>query len=437
MLSGNTGSNAYGIQISNSSGTLVQGNKIGLDVSGTVKIQNDAGGIIILGGSNNTIGGTAIGSRNVISGNGGAGMIILSDMTQVKGNFFGTNASGTAARGNGASGILINGGDNNTIGGTTNADRNVIAGNGNGGVWIAFSADNNTVQGNSIGIDVTGTTALGNGNGFANVLIESSSNNRIGGTALGAGNLIAFSQGPGIGVTTASTGNALSGNSIFSNSGLGIDLGVDGRTANDACDADTGANNKQNFPVLTAAPSDATNTTITGTLNATANTLYRIEVFASNSCDPSGNGEGKVFLGSTNVSTDGTCNGSFMLMVPNASITGSVVTATATDPNGNTSEFSSCIPLGVPATNLVQFSSPTFNVTEACTSVSLTVNRSGDTSGAATVNTRQRTLLPLNAGITSPPSVLSLSLQASHQKISSCSLTTTLRSKGPRHSPSP
>jgi len=385
VLSGNSGGNAYGIQISASSGTMVQGNIIGLDVSGTVKLQNVAGGIIILGGSNNTIGGTATGARNVISGNGGAGMIILSDMTQVQGNFVGTNQSGTAALGNGASGILINGGDNNTIGGTTNPARNVIAGNGNGGVWIAFSADNNTVQGNSIGIDVTGTTALGNGNGYANVFIESSINNHIGGTASGAGNVIAFSQGPGIGVSTASTGNALSGNSIFSNSGLGIDLGADGRTANDACDGDTGANNKQNFPVLTSATSDATNTTIAGTLNATANTMYRVEVFASNSCDPSGNGEGKVFLGFATVATDASCNGSFSLMVPNASITGSVVTATATDPNGNTSEFSSCVPLGVPATNLVQFSAPTFNVTEACTSVALTVNRSGDTTGAATV----------------------------------------------------
>ena len=386
VLSGNEGANAYGIQINSSNGTTVQGNIIGLNAAGTAKLQNVAGGILINGGTANTIGGTAAGARNVISGNGGTGLIMLSDTTQVKGNYFGTDVSGSAALGNGSSGILINGGDNNTIGGTTAADRNVVSGNGNGGVRIAFSADNNTVQGNFIGTDVTGTNSLSNGSGFAGVLIEGTSiNNTIGGTAAGAGNLIAFSQGPGVSVITASTRNAILGNSIFSNSGLGIDLGADGRTANDSCDGDTGPNNRQNFPVLIAATADATNTTITGTLNSTASTQFRIEFFGNSSCDASGNGEGRTFLGSTNVTTDGVCTGSFMLVVPNASITGSVVTATATDPNGNTSEFSACIPLGVPASNVVQFSPSSYSVTEACTAVTLTVNRSGDTSGAATV----------------------------------------------------
>ena len=383
VLSGNTGANAYGIQISSSSGNQVQGNIIGLNAAATAKIQNDAGGIIILGGSANTIGGTTAAARNVVSGNGGAGMIILSDLTQVKGNYFGTNGTGSAALGNGASGILINGGDNNTIGGTTAADRNIIGGNGNGGISIAFSADNNTVQGNFIGTDVSGVNNLSNGSVFPNVLIINSINNIIGGTAAGSGNLIAFSQGPGVSVT--GTGNAILGNSIFSNSDLGIDLGADGPTPNDNCDGDSGANNKQNFPVITTVTPGASTTTIAGTINSTANTQFRIEVFVSDSCDPSGNGEGKVFLGTANATTDGTCNGSFQLVVGNASLTGTVVTATATDPNGNTSEFSSCVPLGIPTANVVQFSSPTYSVTEACTSVAITVNRSGDTSGSATV----------------------------------------------------
>ncbi|MDX6384827.1 MAG: hypothetical protein QOK48_2400, partial [Blastocatellia bacterium] len=384
VLSGNNGANAYGIQIGSSNGTTVQGNIIGLNAAGTAKIQNDAGGIIILGGTANTIGGSSVAARNVISGNGGAGLLLLTDAAQVKGNYFGTDASGATALGNGASGILINGGDNCTIGGTTAADRNVISGNGNGGVRIAFAADNNKVQGNFIGTDASGVNALSNGVGFDGVSIQTCVNNTIGGTAAGAGNLIAFSQGAGVSAPDG-TGNTILGNSIFSNTGLGIDLGADGPTANDSCDTDTGANNKQNFPVILTATPDATNTTITGTLNAIASTQFRIEVFASSSCDPSGNGEGKVFLGFTNVTTDGTCNANFQLVVPNASVTGSVLTATATDPNGNTSEFSSCIPLGVPVGNTVQFSSATYNVTEACTTVTLTVNRSGDTSGAATV----------------------------------------------------
>lgn len=385
VLSGGEGANAYGIQVNNSTGTNIQGNTVGLNATGTAKLGNDAGGIILLGGSGTIIGGTAAGSRNVISGNGGAGILILSDNTQVKGNFLGTDTSGNSALGNGASGVLINGGDNNTIGGTTTADRNVISGNGNGGVRIVGAADNNLVQGNFIGTDVSGVNALGNGAGFHGVLIrESSTHNTIGGTAAGAGNIIAFSQGHGVTVTDG-TQNSILGNSIHSNTNLGIDLGTDGITPNDNCDADAGANNKQNAPAINTVTPGATDTTITGTLNSTSATQYRVEVFANNSCDPSGNGEGQKFLGATNVTTDGSCSGTFMLVVPNASVTGTVITATATDPNGNTSEFSSCVPLGIPPSNTVQFSNANVNVVEACTSAVFTVNRSGDTSTTATV----------------------------------------------------
>ena len=388
VLSGNIGGSGFGIEEDNSNNLTIQGNIIGLNAAGTAKIQNDPGGIILFGGSGHTIGGTTAGARNVISGNGGAGILILAVQTQVQGNYFGTNAAGTAALGNGASGILINGGDNNTIGGTTAAARNVISGNGNGGVRIVFSADNNVVQGNFIGTDVNGTNGLGNGVNFAGVLIQGNCvNDTIGGVAAGAGNLIAFNQGPGVWVPD-STNSPILGNSIYSNAGLGIDLGgngttPDGVTPNDACDADTGGNNLQNFPVITSVTPGATNTTIAGTLNSTASTQFRLEFFANTSCDPAGNGEGKTLIGSTNVTTDAACNASFNLVVPNATITGPMITATATDPSNNTSEFSACA--FAPLTNTIQFNVSTLSVSEGTPDAIVTVNRFGDTSAPATV----------------------------------------------------
>ena len=389
VLSGNIGGTGFGIEEDNSNNITIQGNIIGLNAAGTAAIQNDPGGIILFGGANHTVGGTTAGARNVVSGNGGAGILILADSCTVRGNYFGTNAAGTAAIGNGASGILINGGDNNTIGGTTAAARNVIAGNGNGGVRIAFSADGNTVQGNFIGTDVNGTTGLGNGVGFAGVVVFGSSiNDSVGGTAAGAGNLIAFNQGPGVWVPDG-TKNPILGNSIFSNAGLGIDLGgnvnnpPNGVTANDACDADTGGNNLQNFPVITSVTVGASNTTIVGTLNSTASTQFRLEFFANQSCNAAGSGEGKTFITSTNVTTDGSCAASFNVVVPNASITGPMITATATDPNNNTSEFSACA--FAPLTNTIQFNASTLSVGEGTASTTLTVNRFGDTTAAATV----------------------------------------------------
>src|SRR5205823_12114985 len=117
----------------------------------------------------------------------------------------------------------------------------------------------------------------------------------------------------------SSTGNAIRGNSIFSNGTtaqhLGIDLGTNGVTANDAGDGDTGANNLQNFPVLTSASMVGGNTTIQGTFNSTASTNnFTIEFFANAACDASGNGEGKRFLGSTTVNTNASGNATINAM---------------------------------------------------------------------------------------------------------------------------
>ena len=170
----------------------------------------------------------------------------------------------------------------------------------------------------------------------------------IGGTASGAGNTIAFNVSTGI--TVFNTGfTPIRHNSIFSNSGLGIDLTVavsaDGVTPNDPCDGDTGPNGLQNFPVLSSASSSGGTTTIMGTLNSTPNRVFILDFFANDACDPSGNGEGQTFLGSVAVGpTDGTCNVVFTITLAVSVPAGQDITATATDSITNgTSEFSNCV----------------------------------------------------------------------------------------------
>ncbi|MGI8955297.1 MAG: hypothetical protein ACR2II_00045, partial [Chthoniobacterales bacterium] len=138
-----------------------------------------------------------------------------------------------------------------------------------------------------------------------------------------------------------SLGTSILGNAIFANSGLGIDLGGNGATPNDTGDGDTGPNNLQNFPVLTSASIAGGTATIAGTLNSSANTQFPVEFFANAACDPSGFGEGQTFIGRINVTTNSSGNASFSVMLPTA-VTGGNITATATDPAGNTSEFSAC-----------------------------------------------------------------------------------------------
>jgi hypothetical protein len=140
-------------------------------------------------------------------------------------------------------------------------------------------------------------------------------------------------------------GNRIFGNAIFSNGLLGIELRASGGTAgvtpNDPGDVDTGANNLQNFPVLTGA-GVRVNTTVHGTLNSTANRQFRIEVFSNPACDGSGTGEGDTYLGFVNTATDGSGNASFVAVVA-PTMAGQFITTTATDlTTFDMSEFSAC-----------------------------------------------------------------------------------------------
>jgi hypothetical protein len=170
------------------------------------------------------------------------------------------------------------------------------------------------------------------------------------------GNTIAFNATPGV-LVASGTGNAILSNQIFANLtgnevtfGQGIDLGItnanvgNGVTANDQGDADTGPNNLRNFPVLISAgnPGDAT-TIIAGTLNSTPNTDFRLEFFANTLCPELLPGQGERFLAAITVTTDSTGNVAFRFPREGAVPIGQFITATATDPAGNTSEFSACI----------------------------------------------------------------------------------------------
>ena len=153
-----------------------------------------------------------------------------------------------------------------------------------------------------------------------------------------------FNASAGVSVVSLqgdASGVAIFGNSIASNGGLGIDLGADGVTPNDNGDTDTGPNGLQNFPIVNTAQSRGTIGTIKGRLNSTAGTTFRVEVFASSSCDPTGFGEGQTFLGATTVTTNGGGNGTFAI---DASFSpDSFITATATAPGGDSSEFAKCV----------------------------------------------------------------------------------------------
>jgi uncharacterized repeat protein (TIGR01451 family)/CSLREA domain-containing protein len=367
-----------------SSSNVVAGNFIGTSAAGNADLGNGTDGVSIIDdfngtvvdASSNTIGGTAPEDRNLISGNDSTGVLILANGSanlpaihdnKVQGNLIGTDKAGTAKIGN-TTGVRLESVfgrpvSDNLIGGTTAAERNVISANPNGNVFFVATINGlsrtemNRVQGNFIGTDVTGAVGLANGGGAAGVTLGTgTTNNFIGGTGSGEGNVVAFNPGAGVEVDGGPGSAIILANSIFSNGGVGIDLGFDGVTQNDEAtfpfDIDTGPNNLQNFPDLTSVTSTAGTTTIQGTLKSIANTTFRIEFFASTAADPSGFGEGYTFLGSKDVTTNATGDAPFTFTAPTP--TGNVFTATATRTNGEgvlieTSEFSEAFTVAAPA----------------------------------------------------------------------------------------
>jgi hypothetical protein len=388
LATGSAGSSVRGLAINRfrghgiivrSNANTIAGNFIGTAAAGNIANANTGDGIRVTGASNNIIGGAALADSNVVAGNHDNNILISgtlsspSTLNAVQGNFIGVTASGTSHTGvTSRSGVKISGGVGNTI------LRNVIGFNLEG-VVLNNGAQFNIVQGNFIGLAADGLTAIGNTR--HGVVLHSSgnlpppdgpgqpnepgvSNNTIGGTALGAGNVIANNGFAGIAVfgNPDPTGqpnlrNAISGNGISNNGRSnpafypGIDLSVRpypedvGITANDSVGHFLGVNainpnNSTNAPVLTGVTLGSGGTTITGTLtqSVSPNSAFRIEFYASRTS--TGVVQGEIFLGFGSVTTNASGTVAFTITIPVLIPPGFVVTATATDANNNTSEFS-------------------------------------------------------------------------------------------------
>jgi hypothetical protein len=361
LISGNIGN---GIELGTGTGNTVQGNLIGTDMAGTLVLGNTGRGVNTTG-TNALIGGTTVGARNVISGNNRGVDLFGGSSHTVQGNFIGTDVTGTVALSNPNVGVDVNGTPNNVIGGLTatpgTPPGNVISGNnGNSGVILGTGTSSNLIQGNIIGADITGTLPLGN---FPGGMQIDGHDNTVGGTDANARNIIAFNGGstamcsaPSAGIWVHNSGainNAILGNSISSNAGLGIDLEFDGDAnciePNDAGDADTGPNHLQNYPTITsvAVPDDNSTVTLSGALDSTPSTTFRLEFFSNGTGDSTGFGEGHTFLGSTDVTTDATGAATYEATFALLSASEKTFTATATDPDGNTSEFSASFGTGL------------------------------------------------------------------------------------------
>ncbi len=393
VISGNAGG---GIFFDEATNNVVQGNAIGVAADGVTALPNSGIGFYVLASQSNLIGGIVAGAGNVVSANLNDGIQFYGPGTSyntVAGNFVGTTKTGSSRLGNSYSALsLISGPTSNTIGGAAAAARNLLSGSSNyDGVYIS-DASNNVIEGNYIGTDVGGLVALTNaeygltlyaasqsnqiignviaasgnygvaisdpgtagnllqrnnigvgadgvtalGNGWQGVEIQSGASSNTIGLALngsGAGNIIADNAYGGLILYGSNTiGDSIRGNSIFSNSGPGINLvpvtnGV-------------GPNDLENYPVLTSAAVFTNTMVIAGTVNSAPSRNILIDIYYNASPDPSGYGQGRTDAGTTIAQTDAEGKGSFSLPLA-ARLAGQYFTATATDAaTGDTSEFS-------------------------------------------------------------------------------------------------
>ncbi len=352
IISANFGNGVY-LSDLGTDGNTIAGNYIGVDMSGIHPLGNQQHGVYIRAyASYNTVGGLTAtpgtGAGNVVSANGFSGIGTNNGSNNaLLGNIVGLDAAGTVALGNTYQGVFfLFGGTGNILGGSVAGARNIVSGNfgTDGGVLIGATTSNSLIQGNYIGTDITGSQALGNL--YDGVRILGGTDNTIGGPTPASANLISGNQGNGVSVVDAmnffgfsaqSTGNSIQGNSIHSNGGLGIDLGNDGITSNDPGDEDAGANTLQNSPTIEIA-NPGVQTRVGGHINSHPLTTFTLDFYANSVV--TGYAEGERWLGYLEITTDSSGNAAFDVLLNAGSAWGEFITVTATDPLGNTSEFS-------------------------------------------------------------------------------------------------
>ena len=345
-------------------GMTFAGNHIGTDASGASLTNNASGVFFWTKVSASTVGGPLPADRNVIAGNGTNGITISgagSTGNRIENNYLSTAPDGVSAILNGSLGITVD------YAQTTTIVNNVITGNF-GGIRLTGAATGTVVTGNKIGVGADGVTDIADNGADPGIEIFGSAGGapqqtRIGGIAPGEGNVFANWNGYGVTVNRynlahpISYGTTIRGNSFSNIASLSIDLADTAAgsalgvvNANDPNDVDDGANAFLNFPVITGASTNGAATQVSLTYQSFAVGNFEVDAYVSPACHASGHGEGRTYLGTMSIATDGSGNYSGTLSGLPATTVGQSISLTATEVvQGNTSEFSACFPIAAAA----------------------------------------------------------------------------------------
>ncbi|MFA5834458.1 MAG: right-handed parallel beta-helix repeat-containing protein [Bacteroidota bacterium] len=335
FVSGNRGN---GIYMVDGDSSIIRNNKVGTDTSGKFPLGNRSSGIVLELARGCTVGGNSFSDANIIAANGEAGVKIhyssgniVTSNNRVMHNYIGTNAANDSGLGNFYGVTVLRNAPRNII------ESNVISRNKRHGIYIyrfLQTGDSTFIRKNFIGTDATATLSMGNDS--AGVMIEEGFGNIIGGNNASDGNTIMYNGIDGVFIKKG-TGNTILSNIIKKNKQLSIDLGDEGSTVNDNSDSDAGANNLQNYPVITFIKVSGANTTVTGMLKSTPLKSFKIQFYSHEKPDSTGFGEGDEYHQTETVNTDSSGTAKFIITISGMH---QRVVATATDPDGNTSEFS-------------------------------------------------------------------------------------------------